>query len=386
MSKSTLLVNMGFILLAVNSTSIYAAECGGGSLCLSIDNILLAEASSSADSADSNPDSAESDNSKLAGDVDEGEDGAKTKTQYPLLKSGSLDTLTDEQKSNNRVWPHKLPFLAQMVIDKGFDLPNPYGVAGIYAYVKQDVDLSDLRIGLNTSGGDTQVPFVTFQNVDTTNQSVQVKLDAWLFPFLNVFAMVGKIDGSTTVPINIPGQETLDALLPTLGALCSRPADFPGRPALCDKDIVILDKTEYSGNSYRAGFILPIGWGNYFIAIPISYVYSDLSNADSSIKVFQASLRGGYHWAPSKGQMFTVYGGATYLDSEQDVSGSVRATDPDLPGGGIDIGYTIHQTPADKVNYLVGFNWTITRRWWLQAEVGFGGQREDLISSINYRW
>ena len=376
--------NIVFVLLAINVASAHAAECGDSNLCLSIDNMQLAEVSSTPGSAvsdgDSNPDAAESDNSTPA--AANGNNGAKTTAQYPLLKSGQLDVLTDEQKKSDRVWPHALPFLAQKVIDKGFDLPNPYGVAGIYAYINQAVNLSDLRIGLNGGAG-TEVPFITFQEVETTNQSIQLKLDAWVFPFLNVFGMVGKIEGSTTVPVNIPGQETLDALFPG-NSLCTKPPVL--QPGLCSQDLVLLDHTEYTGNSVGVGFILPFGWSHYFVAIPVSYVYSDLDTSDSYIRAFQGSLRVGGHWQPSHGQMFAVYTGATYLNTEQDVSGHITVSDPNLPDGGFELDYVIHQTAAENVNYLLGFNWTITKALWLQAEVGFGGEREDFITSFTYRW
>ena len=38
-----------------------------------------------------------------------------------------------------RVWEHKLPFMAQNVVDLGFELPNPYGVAIIPAAIRQDL-------------------------------------------------------------------------------------------------------------------------------------------------------------------------------------------------------------------------------------------------------
>jgi hypothetical protein len=61
--------------------------------------------------------------------------------------------------------------------------------------------------------------------------------------------------------------------------------------------------------------------------------------------------------------------------------------DMDVPElGTIDINYTIHQSPSDKWNYMAGFNWVITEHWWLQAEYGFGGTREDIVASLSYRW
>ena len=69
----------------------------------------------------------------------------------------------------------------------------------------------------------------------------------------------GRVDGTALVPIIIPGEATLKALLPNLGALCDNPAGFPGRPEGCDEVIVILDNSNYTGTNYGLGITLAAG-------------------------------------------------------------------------------------------------------------------------------
>ncbi len=69
-----------------------------------------------------------------------------------------------------RQWNRALPFLAQEVIDRGYDLPLPYGVGLTYANVDQEQVLTDLQVGIN--GNDKEpFPFVGFENAFSRSES-----------------------------------------------------------------------------------------------------------------------------------------------------------------------------------------------------------------------
>ncbi len=86
----------------------------------------------------------------------------------------------------------------------------------------------------------------------------------------------------------------------------------------------------------------------------------------------------------------STYIGATYLDAKFDITGSVTfdTRDSGVPGVGdtTTVDYKITQKNKEKWNYLIGFNWDITKSWSAQAEAGFGGSRSNLISSATYRF
>ncbi len=247
--------------------------------------------------------------------------------------------------------------------------------------------MSNLRISFgDPNQPQTAIPFVTFEPSMVETDAWNLKLDMWIFPFLNTFIIGNHLKGDGLIPIVVPGEDILKVLAPPIGARCDDPPGHPLRPPLCDEDVVLLDEPRYTGETIGVGVVLPIGWRNFFAAIPMTYTWTDTSNSSGLIKTFQGSFRMGYHFTPKKTGQLALYVGTTYLDSEQDVFG-VFEVDTDIPElGTIDINYTIHQTPADKWNYLAGFNWVITKNWWLQAEIGFGGKRDDFIASLNYRW
>lgn len=69
--------------------------------------------------------------------------------------------------------------------------------------------LSGLEVGIN--GRDKEpFEFVAFSDANAENDTGQLKIDAWLFPFMNVFALLGKIDGETTMDVLLDGNGMLD--------------------------------------------------------------------------------------------------------------------------------------------------------------------------------
>jgi hypothetical protein len=335
---------------------------------------LAENARNGADAADEPSDDANSDDSATS------DDAPKSLTNTAHLVSGKLGESPGDTPDEKRVWPHKLPVLGQKVVDLGFDLPNPYGISPLIVVMEQDVVLSDLRVKAGGSSSDPQaVPFVAIGTSNAETLTAEAKFDFWLFPFLNLFFFAGHINGEAFIPIEVPGEATLKAILPPLGALCDAPPATPGRPALCDQDIVILDNTSYDGVNVGGGLTFAAGFKDWFVAIPISYSESNLSNTTDFVHSFQASLRMGWHVPYRKTGMFAIYAGATYLDTAQDISGTVSS-------GAFSVDYVIHQEAANPWNAVVGFNWTITPRWAFQAEVGFMGARKNLITSMSYRW
>ena len=102
---------------------------------------------------------------------------------YPSLENRDLgDPWTVD--GERVIWNSALPFFAQDVIDQGFELPNPYGVAFVGYWQKQDLVLEEFSLGIG--GGPSQpIDFIDFGTPTAENAAILLKLDAWLFPFMN---------------------------------------------------------------------------------------------------------------------------------------------------------------------------------------------------------
>ena len=293
------------------------------------------------------------------------------------IPNTGFDTYDEQSEDAPRIWDHRLPFLAQKVIDIGYDLPLPYGISVTYANISQDMLLSGLQVGIN--GRDKEpFEFVAFEDANAQNDTWQLKIDAWLFPFMNVFGLLGKIDGAATLDVLLDGNGMLDHLDVTCGVFPPNPLC----PALEDKTITLPIETTFSGTTYGIGTILAGGWHNWFVAIPITFTYADMDTTDTEGIALTVTPRFGRSINMGKWGGLSLFGGGNYLDAELTVAGTVSTPD-DL----VVVDYTIEQENEDKWNLLVGGNWDINRRWSVSAEYnGFIGSREAVIVNIASRF
>jgi hypothetical protein len=292
----------------------------------------------------------------------------------PTLEDRELGDPVRDEAGDIPQWDRALPFLAQKVIDLGFELPEPYGAAIIPVWTRQDLILDDLSISVN-GGPMTAITFVDFVDPSVESISAQFKLDAWLFPFMNVYAAVGYVDGVSTIPLSIAVED----LLPSI---CSGAP----RPPSCDQTLSAVAEAEFEGTNFSLGTNLAMGWSRYFFVLPITYTWSNINIVNNRIESLTVSPRIGVTRDVGELGTFAAYGGATYLDADVDITGSVTFDTSGIIGGSTTIDYEINQRNKDKWNLLLGFNWDVNRRWMLQAEVGFGGSRDQFISSATYRF
>ena len=301
-------------------------------------------------------------------------DTGLSEISIPNIGFGIEDGRTEPEK---RWWDHKMPFMAQKVIDMGYDLPLPYGLKLAYVNVDQDQLLTNLWVGFN---GSEQVPldWVTFENASTENDTAQLIFDTWIFPFMNVFAILGKIDGQALMDIFIEGNGMLDQL----EVDCSRPGNAVACNLLQDKIFLLPITTDFQGNNYGIGINLAAGWKGFFVSLPLSWNYADMDDTDTNGAVFSASPRLGKVFNLGEKGNLALYVGGSYLDSDLTVTGSYPVEAINL-----NIDYRIDQKNKDEWNGVVGANWDINGRWSLQAEYnGFVGSRETWMGSLSWRF
>jgi cysteine rich repeat protein len=305
----------------------------------------------------------------------EWERGFQTTQIYPTLEQRELGEPNVDDGGERVIWKHKLPFLAQQVVDLGFELPNPYGVAIIPARIRQDLILQDLAIGIN-GPPDREIDFIDFGTPSVENTVLQLKLDAWIFPFLNVFTTVGVFDGDATIPLKFEGSD----LFPQLCAIT------PNAP-VCVRTYSEVAKPRYEGSNISLGINLAMGWDRFFVALPVTYAWTDVDIIDNTVTALNITPRIGMTGDMGDRGSVAVFMGATYLRTEVDIAGTIDLDTPGGPDGDVTtLAYRISQRNKDRWNYLLGFNWDLNKRWSVMAEAGFGGSRENFIGGVTYRF
>ncbi len=279
-----------------------------------------------------------------------------------------------------REWNYRLPFLAQKVIDKGYDLPLPYGAGLIYAFNDQEQSISELEVGIN---GRDKAPFefVTFDEAVTKTDSVNVKIDAWLFPFMNVYATYGPFKADADIEFLIDG----DGMVEHMGIDCTGLV----RPRLCDRlqgqSFLLPIHTTPSGTNWSVGGVLAGGWKGWFVTIPFNYSWVDLEDTlAEGDAIFTITPRVGRNFVLGDLGNVALFAGGNYLRSELEISGTYRIPVEDQV---LTFDYTVQQKNKDAWNLLFGFNWDVNKQFsWNLEYDGFIGTREAFIASVTWRF
>ena len=294
----------------------------------------------------------------------------------------------DGQDEGPRIWDRKLPFLAQRVVDGGYDLPLPLGTGITYVYTDQEQLLDQLEIGFD-GGEKTPINFVTFDNAFSKSDTAQVKFDAWLFPFMNVFASIGRVNGRAPLEFTLDGDTALEDLIDGGVVDCepsSTPPFTPPNPIICaalpGTSITVPIEASFTGTTYGIGTVLAGGWNGFFVTIPIVFTYADMEDTNTEGVVTAVTPRAGSVINMGRWGNLAIYGGGQYLKSELDVSGTFEFGDT-----GLAVDYKIRQENKDKWNGLIGGNWDINKHWsWALEYGGFVGSRENVITTVSLRF
>jgi len=301
----------------------------------------------------------------------------------PTLEGRELGEPYQPDDPEERTWGRALPFLAQNVIDLGFDLPNPYGVALIGAGIRQDLVLEGLEVGIGDRPRES-IDWVEFGQPRAEQTAVQAKLDAWLFPFMNVYLILGKVDGEADIELGVPGDQLLEFL--GLGGLCRPPIGQPAQ--ICSRTLTAKATPDYRGENLGVGMNLAMGWNRFFVTVPITYVWSNVDLVDTTIEALNISPRIGVTGDVGEMGVIAAFIGATYLDADVDLTGRFEFDTAGVPGLGdtTTLDFKISQRNKDKWNYVIGANWDVSKHWSVMVEAGVGGSRENLIAGATFRW
>jgi len=221
-------------------------------------------------------------------------------------------------------------------------LPLPYGV-GLTVYAQQqeyEVDSLSFSIPGLVLDPSSLV-------IDNSITEVNLKLDLWLFPFMNVFAIFGDLDGSTTVDLR--------------GA--NVPLPF-------DRLVINLD-----GRVLGAGMTLVYGGESWFTSLTGIYTETDLSgDLDSKASAVVVSPRVGLH-----GDRASFWVGAMYQAASESHQGTLG-----IPFFG-EVDFAVDLKEKDQWNMLIGMHSRLTKHLTMVIEGGIGN-RYNADLSLSYRF
>lgn len=250
------------------------------------------------------------------------------------------DSASKASPDTTKRWSDFLPLMGDEAKKRGIDLPRPFGAGLVFYYLSRNIDVSDVAIGRNGAPPQSVSNFAQLgSRANVTN--VNVKLDAWILPFLNVYAIVGGVWNSSST--------TIDVALPPL---------VPGGPT---RERTVTVPTSMQGTVLGLGTTVAGGYGPYFLTVDANWISADLG-FDQSLQGTIISARAGWN-GKLNGHAIRTWLVFTDWNTYAQVTGHVD--DPD--GGTLD--FIVDQGPAYRYTYGVGAQYSVSK-WF---DVAFDG-------------
>jgi len=297
---------------------------------------------------------------------------------------------------------YTFPILGQGAYKKGFDIPYPAGIMGNYMWLKQNIVIDNLQLGLKNDERDiplTDVNFIQFGDNVNTSYSLNVRPDLWILPFLNVYGILGYGESNTEVNIVAP--------------------------------IEFLSIVDQSLNTAGFGVMGAGGIGPIWFSVDANWTWSKPALLDSPVLVNVLGLRMGhtFKFKNKPERNIALWAGAMSMKMSSETSGEIKLIDalpPDVwerkdeivdnyydwydneatipqkkvadqiltpivekideADGESIIRYGMDKQVEQQWNGTIGAQFQLNKRWMLRSEVGFIGNRKSILASLNYRF
>lgn len=240
-------------------------------------------------------------------------------------------------------WSSFLPLLKDEALKRGYQLPLPFGVGStVTILANRDIEVRDLSVNVNHEGNQSVSHIVDIGSKSSVFNA-NLKLDAWLLPFLDVYALAGYVynESKTHVHVSVP-----------------RPPAIGGT---YDFDMNV--DTTLNGFVGGGGLTLAGGYGDFFLVVDSNYSQTDIG-FDDNFRAITASVRAGYQG--KLGDLpVQVWTGGAYWDTNNVAKGHA-----DVPNIGR-VDFEADQGP--KYPWLIDFgaNFRVSRGFECFADFAF---------------
>ena len=250
-------------------------------------------------------------------------------------------TTSQRDSLPSRRWSSFLPLMGAEAAKRGIELPLPLGAGIVYYHLDRAIAVSDLRVGRN---GAPPVSVSDFAQLSSTSNvdNLNLKFDAWILPFVNVYLIAGYLWNTS--------ETRIDVSLPPL---------VPGG---VERQRQMTVPTSITGSVGGVGLTLAGGYGSYFMTFDANFAQADLG-FDDRFKAVVTSIRGGWNGRAGL-RPLRVWANATDWNTFATATGTV----PDPDGGSLS--FQVDQGPAYRYTYGAGGQYGMAR--WFDVAVDLG--------------
>jgi hypothetical protein len=337
--------------------------------------------------------------------------------------------LADSIKASE--YPYILPILGDAATKRGFNLPYSAGLGLNYIWQESDLIIENLQVGFNHRPMQDLSEVIRFNSAVSKAGGINFRPDVWLFPFLNIYGIVAKVQPSTTVDFGVY---------------------VPDGDGNWNNVINMTSKAEFDATSFGFGVTPTLGIGGGWMALDMNFTWNDIAELEKPAFAFIFGPRLGKSFKLKKPeQNIALWVGGFRLKLNTGTSGSLNLTDVIETDGlqaRVDAGlqkvsdsyisveswwnglssveqknpvnivkyeganralerasgflnsldealndeqqasvqYSLDKRPKDMWNFVIGTQYQHNKHWMLRAEVGFLGSRTQLITGLQYRF
>lgn len=326
-----------------------------------------------------------------------------------ICSSQQLPNISNTKDSAffNNPYPYILPILGSKAHQAHIRLPFPVGVMFNTLVGQQDLMLNQMMLGFGNHDNPTPPEMidlddvVRFEDVSAQTSTFNLRLDAWILPFFNIYGIVGQTK-KADISVNLVEPFPLGVT------------------------------TQVSGTYVGYGLMAAGALGPFFISADLNRTYNYNPRLDEPAKVLISGLRTGpvFRFKSRPEMNISLWTGGMYSHFNGETDGSIDAIElaPDAPGRIDEMqaeldGWYDGLSPVDQLKYLILYNkvneglsgikegietgyirysfnksidlpwnlllgaqWQINYRWQIRAEAQLLGDRTAGLFSINYRF
>ena len=328
-------------------------------------------------------------------------------------------------------YPYSLPILGAKATKAGYHLPLSAGISAQYFWQQSDLVIDNLQVGFNNGPMYNLDEIVRFDVARATASAATVRPDIWLFPFLNIYAILGKAQASTEVGFGVwvPDSSGTDKQILSASTLI-----------------------DFNTTTYGFGFTPTIGVGGGFLALDMNVAWTDVPQLSKPARSFVFGPRLGKNFKmKDPRRTIAIWVGGFRVNISSGTNGSIALSEvlpADQLGSKVDQGiqkvgdaqqqvnawwagltpaqqqnpvnkakyntanralsrageilssadnaintiatstvqYSMDKRPKDPWNFIVGSQFQLNKHFMLRGEYGFLGSRTQFLVGVQFRF
>jgi hypothetical protein len=200
-------------------------------------------------------------------------------------------------------YPYALPIWGEKTTKLGYNLPYSAGISMQYFGQVSDIIIENLMVGFNGGTMYDLDGLVRFDRAVATASSVSVRPDVWLFPFLNVYGILGLSKASTDIGFGvwIPDSSGTDKQIFSAGTV-----------------------VDFNATTFGLGMTPTIGIGGGFLALDLNVAWTDVPQLSRPAMSFVFAPRLGKNFKLKKpNQTIAVWAGGFRVHLNSKTEGSI---------------------------------------------------------------